>query len=288
MVFKRLKNYGEMVMFSHTLFSLPFTLASMLLAGNRVPELPVIILITAAFTGARTAANALNRIIDRDIDAKNPRTRGRHIPSGRVSMKEAYAVTALSGVVLAASAWLLRPLCFYLLPLAGFVFILYSYSKRFTFFSHLILGAACAGGTLGAWIAVTGGISLSSLVLTSANALWVSGFDIIYSTQDTDFDRQENLYSVPAMFGKRVSMFVSAGSHILTILFLFVFSFMEKRGLFFHVGTASVLVLLFTEHFIAWRRKNKIETASYSINKLIGVLFLVFTFCDVYFSGGIN
>jgi 4-hydroxybenzoate polyprenyltransferase len=280
-VLRRLRLYGELVMFSHTLFSLPFALSSMLMAAGGFPGFRKAFWILAAFTGARNGANALNRFVDRHIDKKNPRTASRHLPAGILHRREALALALAGFLLLAFSAYRLNPLCLALLPLAVFIMVIYSYTKRFTWLCHFVLGAACSGASLGAWIAVTGGLSWTALVLTGANALWVTGFDIIYGSSDIEFDRQEGLYSVPARFGKRAAAFLAAGLHLSTILLLLAAGISNGRGLFFFAGVLACALLLAVEHRLVV--KEKILLASYQMNQIMGMTFLLFVALDFLF-----
>jgi 4-hydroxybenzoate polyprenyltransferase len=283
MVFSKIKKYGELVMFSHTLFSLPFALISMLFAAHGIPALRVIFWIVAAFIGARTGANAINRLIDSKIDAKNPRTAGRQIPKGKVKKSEAAFLTIISFALFIFAATQLNPLCVKLLPVAIFLFVIYSFTKRFTWSCHLVLGITCAGAPVGAWIAVTGNISLTCLVLGAANALWVAGFDIIYGTQDVDFDRQQGLYSIPAVFGVKNALIISSVFHSTAIIFLILIFFMMHLGIFYILGIGVVTVLLVIEHYVVSPNNlNSVKIASYGINQLVSIVFLIFTTADIF------
>jgi len=186
MVLKKLKSYGELVMFSHTLFSLPFALIAMIWAANGLPSGVTIFWILIALAGARNGANALNRIVDKDIDKKNPRTANRHLPKGLVKDYEVWVIVSLCFLIFVFAAYKLNPLCFMLSPVALFLFIIYSYTKRFTWICHIILGITCGGAPVGAWIAVTGNFALTPIILGAIVTLWVAGFDIIYATQDIE------------------------------------------------------------------------------------------------------
>lgn len=283
MVFSKLKKCGEMVMFSHTLFSLPFALISMLFAAQGLPALSVIFWIVVAFLGARTGANALNRIIDSKIDAKNPRTAGRHIPKGLVKKSEAVLLTIISFALFIVAAVMLNPLCVKLLPVAIFLFAIYSYTKRFTWGCHLLLGITCAGAPVGAWIAVTGNISFTCLVLGAANALWVAGFDIIYGTQDVDFDREQGLYSIPSVFGVTNALIISSVFHSIAILFLILIFFLMHLSYLYILGVIAVTVLLVIEHrLVTPSNLNSVKIASYGINQVVSIVLLVFTTADIF------
>ncbi|RMG73645.1 MAG: 4-hydroxybenzoate octaprenyltransferase, partial [Nitrospirae bacterium] len=188
-MFKRLVLYLRMIKFSHSVFALPFAFTSALLAAGGVPRMKSILWITVAMVSGRSAAMGLNRIIDREIDAKNPRTAGREIPSGKIKTLEAWLFVMVSLVFFLLSAYMLNPLCLKLSPVAIGFFVLYPYTKRFTWLCHLVLGVAIAGAPLGAWIAIKGEISKEILLLCFAVVFWLAGFDTLYALQDVEFDR---------------------------------------------------------------------------------------------------
>ncbi len=288
MAFKKLKLYAEMVMFSHTLFSLPVTLAAMLMAAHGFPGWKTFIWIVLAFTGGRNAANAMNRIVDRNIDARNPRTAGRHLPSGKLHRRDALAVAVAGMILLTVSAFMLNWLCVVLLPLAAGIFILYSYTKRFTWLCHIILGAACAGGAFGAWVGVTAGAELTTFVLAAANAAWVAGFDVIYAIQDIDFDRSEGLYSIPSVFGEKLARLGAAGMHAASVLLMAVTGYLQGLGIIYYAGVGIITALFIFEHLLILPERVKkdsrlINFAAYNINQIIGVTFLLFTALALFF-----
>ncbi|MDP4152366.1 MAG: 4-hydroxybenzoate octaprenyltransferase [Bacillota bacterium] len=287
MVFNKLKEYGGLVMFSHTVFSLPFGLMAMIWAANGLPELRVFFWILIALIGARNGANAFNRIADRDIDKKNERTKERHLPAGKVKLSEAYGVMIFCFAILALAAYELNILCLILLPFAIALFIFYSYTKRITWLCHYILGAACGGAPVGAWIAVTGKITFPSLLLGAAVCMWVAGFDILYATQDIDFDRQEGLHSIPAKFGLNGARIIAALSHIAAVLLLLIFCFALKRGVFYILGLAVVSMLLFIEHKgVKPENRSRMNFIAYHINQLVSIIFFIFALTDFFVMGG--
>ena len=237
-----------MLMFSHSVFSLPFALVSLVVASRWRPGAWTVFWVLVAFLGARNSANALNRVIDRDLDGRNPRTRDRHLPAGTLSSAEVWLIAASSFGLLVLAAFKLKPLCVYLLPVAGLLFFVYSFTKRFTWLCHLFLGATCAGAPVGAWIAATGRIEFPALVLGAANALWVAGFDVIYGAQDEDFDVRNGIHSIPARFGIPLALLISSAFHALTVAFLLFFGFLAGFGPVYYLGILVVAVLLFWEH----------------------------------------
>lgn len=283
MVLQKLKTYANLVMFSHTLFSLPFAFVSMLIAANGIPKLSIFLWIGVAFLGARTGANAVNRLIDKDIDAKNPRTANRHMPMGLVKSYEVIIITVVSFLLLTLAAYMLNPLCFMLLPVAIFLFLLYSYTKRFTWTCHIVLGIISGGAPVGAWIAVTGGFSWTPFVLGAANALWVSGFDIIYGSQDVEFDRKEGLYSIPSVFGVKNALLISKLFHIATVVILVYIYFIANMSWLYLIGLMVVTWLLYKEHtMVSPTNLTNVNIASYSINQLVSMVFLIFSAADIF------
>ncbi len=286
-VFRKIKTYGELVMFSHTLFSLPFALVSMFLAADGLPSLRTLLWILTALFAGRNGANALNRYADASIDAKNPRTSGRHIPAGRVKAREALGITIACYILFVIAAASLNRLCLYLSPAALALFTLYSYTKRFTWLCHIILGITCAGAPVGAWIAVTGSFALAPLVLAAAVALWVAGFDILYGTQDIDFDRREGLYSIPARFGLRGALWIARAFHAAMWLLLLSLPLFTRLGAFWIAGNAAGGVLLITEHYFADpHHRVKMDLASYHLNQVLSVLLLAAAAIDLFRPGG--
>jgi len=283
MALNRLKTYGELVMFSHTLFSVPFGLISMFMAANGFPTFWVTFWILVALVSARTAANALNRLIDKDIDARNPRTAGRHMPQGLVKAHEVVALILVCFGFLTLSAFMLNPLCVVLLPFPIFLFLVYSFTKRFTWTCNIVLGAACGCAPVGAWIAVRGNISWVSLVLGTAVMLWVAGFDIIYGAQDVEFDREEGLFSIPSVFGIRKGLIISALFHAAAVLLLIYVGTLTSMGWVYIAGVAVVSGLLLYEHLIVSPTNLKnVTIASYSINQIVSVMLLVFSAVDIF------
>lgn len=282
MVLQKIKTYGKLVMFSHTIFSFPFAFISMLIAADGMPKISVFFWIGVAFLGARTGANAVNRLIDKDIDAKNPRTAERHMPKGIVKSYEVIFITLVSFSLLALAAFMLNPLCVILLPAAIFLFIMYSYTKRFTWACHIVLGIISGGAPVGAWIAVTGKISWVALVMGAANALWVSGFDIIYGSQDVDFDREEGLYSIPAAFGIKNALIISSMFHIAAVIILIYIYFIANMSLVYLIGLTIIAGLLYKEHtMVSVNNLTNVNIASYNINQLVSIVFLVFSATDI-------
>ncbi|WP_238904369.1 UbiA-like polyprenyltransferase [Clostridium sp. YIM B02506] len=279
---KKAHDYGVLVMFSHTIFSLSFALISMLLASKGLPSPYVIFWILVAFMGARTGANAINRVIDAEIDKKNPRTATRQLPQGLMKKKEVILFSSLCFLVMIIGAYMLNPLCLILSPIALFLLIIYSYTKRFTWACHLVLGITSAAAPVGAWLAVTGKISWLPLFIGAANTLWVAGFDIIYGSQDYDFDTANGINSIPARFGVKNALHIAAFFHAITLVILIIVGLLSPQlGLIYFIGIGIISVLFILEHrMISPTNLSNVKLASYSINQLISIVFLIFGVID--------
>ncbi len=279
---KKAHDYGVLVMFSHTIFSLSFALISMLLASNGLPSPYVIFWILVAFMGARTGANAINRVIDAEIDKKNPRTATRQLPQGLMKKKEVILFSSLCFLVMIIGAYMLNPLCLILSPIALFLLIIYSYTKRFTWACHLVLGITSAAAPVGAWLAVTGKISWLPLFIGAANTLWVAGFDIIYGSQDYDFDTANGINSIPARFGVKNALHIAAFFHAITLVILIIVGLLSPQlGLIYFIGIGIISVLFILEHrMVSPTNLSNVKLASYSINQLISIVFLIFGVID--------
>ena len=279
---KKAHDYGVLVMFSHTIFSLSFALISMLLASKGLPSPYVIFWILVAFMGARTGANAINRVIDAEIDKKNPRTATRQLPQGLMKKKEVILFSSICFLVMIIGAYMLNPLCLLLSPIALFLLIIYSYTKRFTWACHLVLGITSAAAPVGAWLAVTGKISWLPLFIGAANTLWVAGFDIIYGSQDYDFDTANGINSIPARFGVKNALHIAAFFHAITLVILIIVGLLSPQlGLIYFIGIGIISVLFILEHrMVSPTNLSNVKLASYSINQLISIVFLIFGVID--------
>ncbi|MFT9494433.1 UbiA-like polyprenyltransferase [Anaerosolibacter sp.] len=283
MGFSKVKTYGELVMFSHTLFSLPFAIIAMLWAAQGLPSGKVIFWMLVALIGARNGANALNRLVDRRIDARNPRTANRHLPMGSVKVYEVVGLVILCFSLMVLAAFMLNPLCVKLLPLALVAFGVYSYTKRFTWACHVVLGIACGGAPVGAWMAATGEVGWPSIVLGAVVTLWVAGFDIIYATQDVDFDRSQSLFSIPAQFGIKNSLYIAAFFHGTVIALLMYLYYLMNMGSLYLIGVSIAGVLLFVEHMMVSPKNLKtMKIASYNINQILSVVLCIFVALDIF------
>jgi len=281
---KKLKTYGELVMFSHTLFSLPFALISMLIAANGLPDLDTFIWIMVALFAGRNGANALNRYVDASYDALNPRTAHRHIPVGKVKKNEALILTVIAYALFVFAASRLNQLCFMLSPVALVLFTLYSYTKRFTWLCHLILGITCAGAPVGAWLAVTGKWSFFPIILAAAVTLWISGFDIIYGTQDIAFDREQGLFSIPARFGLKGARIIAALLHMMMWSILLSLTFLTPLlNVTYSIGVTICGALLIVEHRgIEPKHRKRMNFIAYHLNQIISMVLLLSVAIDIF------
>ncbi len=280
----KIKEYGKLVMFSHTIFSFSFALVSMVLAARGIPKISTLIWILVCFMGARTGANAINRVIDAEIDARNPRTAGRQIPQGQIKKKEVILFSAVCFLVMLFGAWQLNWLCLALSPVALFLLIIYSYTKRFTFLCHLVLGVTCACAPVGAWLAVTGELAWTPLLMGAANTLWVAGFDIIYGSQDYEFDVANGLHSIPAKFGVKNGLRIAMAFHILTLVFLVGIGLLAPQlGILYFIGVALIAGLFVAEYvMVSPSNLTNVNIASYSVNQLVSIVLLVFGLADAF------
>jgi 4-hydroxybenzoate polyprenyltransferase len=281
-LFARVRVFLEMIKFSHTIFALPFAFTGALLAARGVPTLSQAGWIVCAMVGARTAAMGLNRVIDAEIDAKNPRTSGRAIPAGLLGRGAVLVFIALSILLMLFAARMLNPLCLYLSPVALGFLLLYSYCKRFTALAHVVLGICLAGAPLGAWIAIRGEAELPAYFLALAVMFWVSGFDILYALQDLDFDRRSGLHSIPVKLGVTGSLWTSRLFHVLSCAFLAAVFVTMHLGPFYLAGVAATTIMLMYEHWLL-RGGNleKIDAAFMNMNGYISVTVFVATLVDV-------
>jgi 4-hydroxybenzoate polyprenyltransferase len=290
-----LRKWGSFVRFSHTLFALPFALAAMLVAAraNRGwPGWRTFGLILLAMVCARTCAMSFNRIVDRKFDALNPRTAGRHLPTGQMSLAEAILLCTLSAVGLVIASFLLNRLCFLLSPVALAVICFYSLTKRFTQYTHVFLGLALALAPVGAWLAVRGTqVSLleilQMLVLAVSVVLWLVGFDIIYALQDYEFDRTHGLHSLVVAWGPKNALQAAFLSHMIMCGLLLLFGLLCRFRIAYLVGWFMIVGCLVLEHWIARRRSlNWINVAFFKLNAVVSSVFLAVVFAEIVFQGG--
>jgi len=294
-MFSTLNKWLSFVRFSHTVFALPFALAAMAVAAraNRGwPGWRTLALILVAMVCARTCAMAFNRIVDRKFDALNPRTAGRHLPTGQISLLSAVTLWVLSGAGLVGTSFLLNSLCFYLSPVALIVICFYSLTKRFTDYTHVYLGLALALAPVGAWLAVKGmdisGWEIAQMLLLAlVVVLWLVGFDIIYAIQDYEFDRAHGLHSLVVAWGPKNALQAAFLAHLVMCGLLLAFGLLCKFRIAYIIGWLLIVGCLVLEHWIARRRSlNWINLAFFRLNAVISVIFLAVTLAEVIFLGG--
>jgi 4-hydroxybenzoate polyprenyltransferase len=284
---KPIRDFMELIKFEHTIFALPFAYLGMLLAANGFPSLRLFILITVAMAAARTVAMGTNRLADRWIDARNPRTANRPIISGTISSRTVWAGTLIAATVLSLAAWALGPLPFRLLPGAFLFLVGYSFTKRFTWLSHFILGFTDGLAPIGAWAAIRGSVftpeDLPAWILLATVTLWIGGFDLIYACQDVEFDRREGLHSIPARFGIPFALSLSTFTHFLTILLLIWLGVLTGLGWPYWLGLVLVAALLAWEHLLVHPDDlSRINLAFFNINSYISITLFLSILFSIY------
>jgi len=290
-MFDKLKLTLEMIKFEHSVFALPFALTGALLAirdaGLDAQTAAVKLLwIVVAMVGARSAAMTFNRIADAAGDARNPRTASRHLPAGRLSPRFAWGFLIVSAALFLAAARALNPLCFRLAPLALALVLGYSFTKRFTSLSHLVLGLCLGLAPTAAWIAVQGALEPRILWLTAAVTFWTAGFDIIYACQDYDFDRREGFFSLPARLGIARALWAARGLHLLMVVCLLAVARSFRLGPLSLAGIAAIAALLVYEHrLVKPNDLSRVNAAFFTVNGYVSVLFFLFWAADLLVLG---
>jgi 4-hydroxybenzoate polyprenyltransferase len=286
-LFNAVAVYGRMIKFSHSVFALPFAFSGAALAAvHNGITLAQVGWLALAMVGARSAAMGFNRLVDRQIDAANPRTQNRELPRAMVSPQAVTFFVVLSSALFILAAYRLNPLCLYLSPLVLAVLLFYSLTKRFTWASHLVLGLSLGGAPLGAWIAVSGTFDLVPVLLGAAVLTWVAGFDIIYACQDYDFDVETELHSIPVRFGVQRALHLARVLHVLAVgLWAVVGAMMGLNAIYF-VGVVVVAALLVYEHrLVGGGDMAKVGMAFQTVNSIISVLYLAFIVADLLIFG---
>ena len=285
---KRLVLTLDMIKFEHSVFALPFALTGALLAfredhfatADRWWKLGWILV---AMVSARAAAMTFNRILDADIDGKNPRTAMRHLPAGLLSPRFAWTFLLVTSTIFLIAARLLNPLCFYLAPVALVIVFFYSFTKRFTPLAHVVLGLALGIAPSAAWIAVRGSYDRRMLLMTAAVTLWAAGFDIIYSCQDYDFDGREGLFSLPTRLGVSGALWVARWLHVLMIAALSTLVVSFGLGWLAWAGVAAIVALLIYEHSLVRADDlSRVDAAFFTVNGYVSVLFFLFWATDIF------
>jgi 4-hydroxybenzoate polyprenyltransferase len=300
----RFKNYLSLVKFSHTFFALPFAMIGFFLGifgwknfheiiwrnnvyETKSPGTSVLfirfLLVLICMITARSAAMAFNRYLDRHFDARNPRTAIREIPRGIISPYSALRFVILCCLLFMITSWFINPICFYLSPVALFVILFYSYTKRFTALCHIVLGIGLSLAPIGAFLAVSGHFELVPLLFSGAVICWVSGFDIIYSMQDEDFDKSENLYSIPTRFGKKSSLRISEFLHVLSSIFVIMAGIIGGFGAWYWVGMILFTGMLIYQHSIVKPNDlSRVNIAFMTANGIASVVFALFVIADLF------
>ncbi|MGJ9382046.1 4-hydroxybenzoate octaprenyltransferase [Salipaludibacillus neizhouensis] len=283
---RKLKIILEMIKFEHTVFALPFaflgTVLGSLIINGSWPTISDWIWITLAMVGARSAAMSLNRLIDAQIDKANPRTKDRAIPAGLLSKMETSLFIVVSFVVLFVAAFQLNMLAVYLLPVAVFFLVFYSYTKRFTWLCHVFLGFTIGIAPLGGWVGATGTLTWEAFVLFLAVAFWTAGFDVIYATQDADYDKKVNLHSIPSFFGITKALLIARGFHIVSLASMLILFFIAPLGWIYLAGVIIVGSIMVYEHMLVSPEDlSKVNVAFFKMNGIISVVMLAFSIGDL-------
>jgi 4-hydroxybenzoate polyprenyltransferase len=275
------RRFASLVKIEHTLFALPFAYVGALLCIHDVPSAHDLVWITVAMVGARSLAMGLNRLIDAELDARNPRTAARELPSGLLTRTQVVAFCLASLAVFLVAAWQLNPIVRWLWPIPVAGFVIYPYLKRFTWLCHLWLGAVDGLAPVGAWVAITGKLPLPAWELGGAVALWVAGFDLFYALFDVDVDRRERLHSVATRFGVEGAFWGARIFHVLTVVLLVLVGFARDLGIAYWLGVAVVAVLLAFEHaLVSPRDLRRLNAAFFTMNGVISVVFFAFVLAE--------
>ncbi len=276
------KTFSSAIKISHSIFALPFALAAAFMAAEGLPDGLLLVKVVIACVAARTAAMSFNRLVDARLDARNPRTAMREVPSGRLSKTVMGVATAVSTVVFVLVAWWINTLAGALSPVALAVLLGYSYTKRFTSLSHVVLGAALGLAPLGAWIAVTAGLTPVPVLLGLAVLLWTAGFDVIYSCQDCGFDRTEGLHSIPARLGIARALWCSRGFHVATVALLAAVGWLAGYGVWYTAGVVIVAALLVWEHgLVKPDDLSRVNVAFFTLNGVVSLVFMAAVIVEV-------
>ncbi len=280
-VLQKVSLYLKMIKFSHSIFALPFAFTAALIAASGIPSLSQILWISVAMIGARSGAMGLNRIIDRKIDKDNPRTAGREIPQGLIKVSEAVGFVILSFGCMLIAAFMLNPLCLILSPIAIGVLFLYSFTKRFTWAAHFVLGLAISAAPLGAWVAIKGTFDPAVLPLAAAVIFWLAGFDVLYALQDLEFDRQYGLFSIPRKFGVGRSLLLARVFHAIAFGLLILNGALFRLGMAYWAGMIIIACLFLYEHsLVSSNDLSKLDMAFFNMNGYISMTVFLFTLAD--------
>lgn len=277
---KKLKDFNELVMFEHSIFSLPFIFIAMIVAADGWFGFWLLLMGVLAAVSARNFAMGLNRYADRDIDAQNPRTASRPNVDGRLDGSSIMIFIVVNALVFIAVAYMINSLAFYLSIPILFVLGSYSYFKRFSLLAHVVLGISLGLAPIAGVVAVSGTITAWSVILSLGVIFWVAGFDLLYSLQDIEFDKENNLYSIPSRYGSEATLFISALFHMLSVLFWALFVWTAGLGVFAYLAVLGSAGMLAYEHKLVRRDFTKIDRAFFTVNGYLGVAFLIFIILD--------
>jgi 4-hydroxybenzoate polyprenyltransferase len=278
----KVRIYLEMIKFEHSIFALPFAYLGAFLSEKKVPNMVTLIWITVAMVGARSFAMALNRIIDIEIDRRNPRTADRALPKGILSVRKAILFSVISLGVFLLAVYNLAPICRYLWPIVIIPFVIYPYTKRFTWLSHFVLGLCLGLAPVGAWIAITNSVGADPFLIGAAVLFWVAGFDILYAIQDINFDLRHKLHSIPARFGIKASLFVTRLLHVISIAVLVWLGSRLNLGLFYFIGIlVTAFLLAYENSLIKPDDLSRLNVAFFTVNGIISVVMFFFVAIDI-------
>jgi 4-hydroxybenzoate polyprenyltransferase len=282
---KKVKNYLSLVKFGHTIFAMPFALIGYFLALHQTEsefEWKLFLFVILCMVFARNAAMAFNRFIDREIDIKNPRTAIREIPAGIIKAKSAFLFVLINSALFILTTYFINTLTFRLSPIALLIILGYSLTKKFTSLCHLVLGLGLSLAPIGAYLAVTGEFTLLPILYSFVVLFWVSGFDIIYALQDLDFDKEQELKSLPVFFGKKGALLASTLLHILTAILVIFAGYLANFGMLYWIGAVIFVGLLFYQHTLVKPNDlSKINLAFFTTNGIASVIFAIFTITEL-------
>ncbi len=281
---KKLKDFNELVMFEHSIFSLPFIFIAMIVAADGWFGFWLLIMGALAAVSARNFAMGLNRYADRDIDAQNPRTAGRPNVDGRLDAVSIMIFIVVNALVFVAIAYMINPLALQLSVPILFVLGSYSYFKRFSSLAHIILGISLGLAPIAGVVAVQASIPAWSVILSLGVIFWVAGFDLLYSLQDIEFDKQNDLHSIPSRYGAEATLFISAIFHGLTVIFWALFAWVAGLGIFAFIAVLFSAVMLGYEHYLVRKDFTKIDRVFFTVNGYLGIVFFIFIILDKVFA----
>ncbi|MDI6891528.1 MAG: UbiA-like polyprenyltransferase [Actinomycetota bacterium] len=288
-VWTRVAIYLEMIKFEHSVFALPFAYFGAFLSQMKPPVLAVLFWITLAMVGARSFAMSLNRLIDKEIDRRNPRTAERALPKGLLSVFDVSIFAVASLALFLIAVYNLAPICRYLWPFFVAPFVVYPYTKRFTWLSHFILGACLGLAPIGAWAAIANSLDWRPLVIGATVVLWTAGFDVIYATQDVEIDRREGLFSIPAQFGIGKALLLAKVLHALSVLILIFLGISFNLGFFYFTGVFVAAALLAYENSLVKPDDlSRLNLAFFTMNGVISLVLFLFVALEIVFSRGIQ